>query len=343
MQVHSLHSLLRPDELATIAGRTFGVGKVTACRLQRSFINDTYRLEASGRIWFLRVTPLGWRSPSEVAAELAFVRALGKAGAPVIESVALTDGSGEVLELNAPEGTRAAVLFVAAPGAEPVFGTGPESLATARAYGRISAKLHAVADQLPPIAGRQAIDGAAVLHRPLAVIGAQASTPKQRDWLVGLGEQLAPVVADTRLTIGFAHGDLNTANILFDGEHATVIDFDCCGQGWRANDIAAFARGVTLSRLPGADAKALISAQLAGYAEVLPIHPADARAIPAFLLVQRLWMASLHYERVDRFGLANFGPAYTDRLFAWLHAWAGVLDVADNWLEEIAPSKGAER
>jgi Ser/Thr protein kinase RdoA (MazF antagonist) len=340
MQIRSLHSLLRPDELATAVSRNFDVGPVAACNLQRSFINDTYRVNASDRTWFLRVTPAGWRTAREVAAEISFVCDLGKAGAPVIEPVPLADGSGYVLELNAPEGTRAAVLFAAASGVEPTFDTKPASLVTARAYGRISAKLHAIADQLPPIADRPPIDRAAVLCRPLAIIGAQAGTPERRDWLAQLGERLAPVLADPGLTIGFAHGDLNTANILFDGEHATVIDFDCCGQGWRANDIAAFARGITLSRPPGADATALISAQLAGYSEVSSIHPADARAIPAFLLVQRLWMASLHYERVNRFGLTSFGPAYTDRLFAWLHAWAAVFNAAPGWLEEIMPAQG---
>lgn len=43
-------------------------------------------------------------------------------------------------------------------------------------------------------------------------------------------------------------------------------------------------------------------------------------------------MASLHYDRQDRFGLASFGPAYTARLIEWLRAWEGVLDDPPDWL-----------
>jgi Ser/Thr protein kinase RdoA (MazF antagonist) len=103
--------MLRTDDLRDAAVQGFGISSAVDCRLQRSFINDTYRLEAGGRIWFLRVSPAMWRTVREVEAEIDFVGALGAAGAPVIEPVPLTDGSGFVLELVAPEGPRAAALF----------------------------------------------------------------------------------------------------------------------------------------------------------------------------------------------------------------------------------------
>jgi Ser/Thr protein kinase RdoA (MazF antagonist) len=37
--------------------------------------------------------------------------------------------------------------------------------------------------------------------------------------------------AATGLTQGFCHGDLSSSNIHFEGERATVFDFDCCGWG----------------------------------------------------------------------------------------------------------------
>jgi Ser/Thr protein kinase RdoA (MazF antagonist) len=131
--------MLRTDDLRDAAERGFGVSSVADCRLLRSFINDVYRLEAGGQTWFLRVSPSAWRTVAEVEAEIAFVRAVGAGGAPVIESVPLADGSGFVLELIAPEGPRAATLFVGSPGEEPLFTNNPDALTIARRYGRVSA------------------------------------------------------------------------------------------------------------------------------------------------------------------------------------------------------------
>lgn len=330
--IRTTHSILRPDDLRDLVARKFGTSVVASCQLQRSFINDVYRLEARGRTWFLRVSPSAWRTVGQVEAEIGFLRALRAAGASTIEPVPLMDGTGFVLELDAPEGPRVATLFAGASGSEPLFTNSRESLAVARRYGRVTAELHVRADGLPRITGRPSMDLDSILQRPLAIVAAQLERPHEHELLASVGERLMTALSQAPLTFGFAHGDLNSSNVLFDDDRETVIDFDCCGWGYRANELAAFARGVTLSRMPGADASALIAAQLGGYVEIAPVSAADAAAIPAFLIVQRLWMASIHYERQDRFGLASFGPAYTARLIDWLRSWQRILEERPDWL-----------
>lgn len=335
--IRPVHSMLRTDDLRAAVVRKFGIDPIVECRLQRSFINDVYRLEADGQIWFLRISPSAWRTAAEVAAEIDCIRALAAVGAPVIEPVKLADGSGFVLELAAPEGPRAAALFAGVAGVEPLFTNNPDALAVAHRYGRVSAELHVLAQGLAPAAERPSMSLDTMLLRPLAIVAAQFERTQDREDLTRIGERLIAALLNAKLTWGFAHGDLNSSNILFRDVGATVIDFDCCGWGFRANDIAAFARGITLSCMPGSEASALISAQLSGYVEVSPIQPADADAIPLFVIVQRLWMASLHYERQDRFGLASFGPAYTARLIEWLRAWEIMLDAPPDWLAAAKP------
>jgi len=43
-----------------------------------------------------------------------------------------------------------------------------------------------------------------------------------------------------QLNFGFCHGDLHGGNAAFDGDTITMFDFDCCGVGWRAYDIAVY-------------------------------------------------------------------------------------------------------
>jgi Ser/Thr protein kinase RdoA (MazF antagonist) len=222
------------------------------------------------------------------------------------------------------------VLFEEAPGGDLVF-AGPDGSARAALYGRAAAALHNAAERLANRPNRPALDRETVILRPLDRIGREGDSAL----VARIGSRLlAAIDGNAGLTHGFAHGDLNMSNIHFTAGHATVIDFDCCGWGWRANELAAFARGVTLTRLPGVEASALIRAYLQGYEAIRPIAAADRAALPAFLIVQRLWMACIHLEGRDhRWGAQSFGPAYVERLMAWLSAWANVLDSPPDWLD----------
>ena len=139
-----------------------------------------------------------------------------------------------------------------------------------------------------------------------------------------LVERLSAILlaAKNNLTTGFCHGDLNCQNLHFAGETATAIDFDCCAWGWRAFELACFARGVAYLSKPGDAADSLIAAQLDGYRRHRPIAPADVAALPVMLLAQRLWVVSLHLDGAARWGAINFDRPYAARALAWLRAWA---------------------
>jgi Ser/Thr protein kinase RdoA (MazF antagonist) len=330
--VRVAHALLDPADLGRAIDGVFVLPPIARVALHRSFINDTYRVEAGGRSFYLRIYQAGWRDARAAAAEMAIIEALASAGASVARPVARRDGAGFVIAIRSGDLARPAVLFEEAPGDDLNFG-GAYAAANAERYGRAAAVLHNAAEGMTPHTDRPMLDRAMMVEAPHAVI-APAVEADDRAPLDRIVDRLrARIDGAAGLSLGFAHGDLNSSNIHFTANGATVIDFDCCGWGWRANDIAAFARGVTLARMPGAEASALIRAHLAGYEAVRPIAPADRAMLPVFLLVQRLWMASLHLNGRDhRWGTASFGKPYVARLMAWLAAWEGVLDDRPDWL-----------
>jgi Ser/Thr protein kinase RdoA (MazF antagonist) len=329
--VRAAHSLFDTEALRQgLAGVFQGLPTFDACRFFRSFINDTYQLEAAGRLYYLRVYQAGWRTAAQAASEMAIIEATAARGGSVARPVPRSDG-GFVLELEAPEAIRPAVLFHEAAGADLVF-AGEGAAARARLYGRTAATLHGAMDALPAFADRPGWLRSAVLDHPVEVIG-RVMDATSRAALERVAERLDQVLSDPpELTLAMCHGDLNTSNLHFVGESGVAIDFDCAAWGWRANDISGFARGVTLARLPGEAATALIGGFLSGYQSVRAIPPADYNALPAFLLIQRIWIVSLHLEGRDRWGLNNFGPAYVQRFSDWLAAWASILDERPDWL-----------
>lgn len=331
--VRAAHSLFDPDALRhDLAGRFEGPRDFAACRLFRSFINDVYQLEADdGRTYYLRVSQAGWRGLAQVVSEAAVIEAVAARGGLVARPVPLKAG-GFAFELEAPEAARPALLFEEAPGDDLTYG-GADGPANAELYGRAAASLHLAMDGLPAFPDRPGWMRAEVLDEPVAILGRTLSADQSRR-LDQVADRLRAFLGDAGpLSQGLCHGDLNTSNLHFRQGRATALDFDCAAWGWRANDIAAFARGVTLSRRPGAEASSLISAFLRGYQQVRAIPAADHVALPAFLLTQRIWVVSLHLGGRDhRWGRLSFGPAYVQRFCDWLDAWAPILDEPPDWL-----------
>lgn len=329
--VQTAHSLLSPPGLAVALDGQFSIPTIDDCGLHRSFINDTYWVRASGQMFYFRVYQAGWRTTAQAAAEMEIVEQLAAFGAAVARPVSRIEG-GFVVEVKAAEGPRPAVLLEEAPGDELDY-SGEAGLLHAKRYGRAAAALHLASEGLTPTAERPPMDADAMIRRPSVLLSSKLATIGDRAALRALVARLAERIEPNRqLSVGFAHGDLNSSNIHFVGGIGTVIDFDCCGWGWRANDIAAFLRGVTRSRLPGRETSALISAYLEGYCAVGSIGPADLEVLPAFLLVQRLWMASLHIAGQDRWGASAFGAQYLRQLVSWLSAWQPVLDARPDWI-----------
>ena len=315
--------------LAAIQGQ-FDAPPFDSCLFFRSFINDTYRLSAGTKQYYLRVSQAGWRSRNEVQAEIDAIEAIHRNGGSVARPVVRNDG-GSVFALDAPEGQRPAVLFHEAPGNDLNY-DGPDGSANAVRYGQAVAKLHNATSQVTIIEGRQPLDVQALLDVPRATVLSKLP-PEHRDYFTQLCDRLRRYVVDhDNLTLGFCHGDLNSSNVHFERDRATTIDFDCCGWGWLAGDIAGFARGIALHRMPGREIQTLIESFLRGYESERTIAPVDREALPAFMLIQRIWVAALHLDGHHRWGNIFYGPQYAVRLMHWLQQWEHVLDSKPSWL-----------
>jgi Ser/Thr protein kinase RdoA (MazF antagonist) len=321
-----IHTLFDGRALARHISGEFDIGVIEDCRLWRSFINDVYLLEAGGRSWWLRVHPTRWRSPQETEAEIVALLTITTSGGSVARPVARR-GGGYLIEIEAPEGPRVAVLFEDAPGSVLTY-FGPDGPANARRYGGAVARLHKACDGIETFSTKSPIDLDFAVILPSASLSKHLGASDQIDLARITARLTGTLQAHTELTLGFCHGDLNSSNIHFENEAAVAIDFDCCAWGWRAFELAAFARGVTWHSKPGETADTLIQAYFDGYRTHRPIAEADLEAQPAMLLAQRIWVTALHLDGADRWGSNNFGLPYAARFMDWLRAWEPMLDNA---------------
>jgi Ser/Thr protein kinase RdoA (MazF antagonist) len=283
-------SNLDPDALVQRVLVHYRLGEPITCRLHARGLNDTYKVEAAGTAYFLRVYRAGWRSREEIDTELAMLRHLADCGVSVSAPLARRDG--EMLTmLDCAEGERLAALFTAAPGREVDYKAFTEEQACA--YGEAAASIHGAADSYSGPRSRPPLD--------LAQLG------------------LIEAVAEPE--IGFCHGDFHGQNASESGGVFTFYDFDCCGWGFRAYDLAVFPWAFAVGESPPERIESMGRAFLRGYRRRRPIAAGDLAAIPAFAAIRQIWLMGLHLGLAGRFGAGWINDRYFDRHLKILRNW----------------------
>lgn len=312
---HVTYSTLATDALAPWLEAGYDVGTVAACALLHRGLNDSYLVETAGGRYVLRVYRAGWRTPEEIAYEIAALEHLGRKAVPVALPVRRRDGAA-VDWLPAPEGSRAAVLFTHAPGRE--LDGGVEEC---RRYGRAVAAIHGATDDFEPRHARFGLDLDHLLTRPLAAIRPfLCHRPADLDAIETLASGLARRIAALppgEMDRGFCHGDFHGDNAHIDGDTVTMFDFDCCGTGWRAYDIAVF-------RWRWGDDEAgdkRWAGFLEGYRSLRPIGETDLAAVPLFVPARAIWLRGLHAGNTADWSRSWLNEGYWDRLLKGLREW----------------------
>jgi Ser/Thr protein kinase RdoA (MazF antagonist) len=260
-------------------------------------MHDTYLVRGPGAKYILRMYRAGWKTVGQVAAELEVLGLLKAQGLPVAYPVA--DGQGGLIQrIASPEGERYAVLFAYAEGEKvPVL-----TPADASRFGKYMASLHAITRgrQVGALLPNYSLDS--ILNETRQAM--QIALPAHRDAHEKLDRiyallraQLTPA-ARQGLKTGICHGDPHHENLFIERAtgKVTMFDFDFAGNGYLLYDLGSFcfyARG----------RKDNIAAFLAGYAQLMPLTPAELALVPCFTVLMRLFHLGARSRNAD--GLKN--------------------------------------
>lgn len=119
------------------------------------------------------------------------------------------------------------------------------SLVHCRALGALAADLHNAWDLMQRRVRRFDIDLKHLLDEPLRELEPiLQDRPRTCTFVTDVAERIRPRIAALPVmdgAFGLCHGDLTFGNTLFDDTGPpTLIDFDCSGYGWRADELAVF-------------------------------------------------------------------------------------------------------
>jgi Ser/Thr protein kinase RdoA (MazF antagonist) len=300
------------DDLAAAAVARYALSPECITNLHNVSENHTYRIEDPEKgVFALRVHRPGYRTAHQIDCELEWVDALREDGAVDTCVPVAAPGGERVVQV----GTHNVVLWEWLPGAEP-DPEGDEVIDGFRTLGAVSARMHAHTRAWTPPPG---------FDRPIwdheHTIGASGYWGRWQDGL-GMGAEELALLGRLEQTIerrlraygaardrfGLVHADIRLANLLVDGAHVRVIDFDDCGFAWFMYDFATTVSFMEEHpRVPE-----LREAWLDGYRSVAPLDRADEAELDTFVMLRRLllaaWIGSHHTFATEA---AELGAGFT--------------------------------
>ncbi len=334
------YSILSVDALMEEVAQAYAMDAPVSCQLLRRNLHDTYLLTTRDSRYIARVYRARWRTLSDVAYELELLAHLAGQGVPVAVPIAARDGSLS-RPLAAPEGTRQLVLFPYVKGI-PLSWNEDEHCYLG---GKLLAAIHTASEDFKSRHPRPRLDLEYLIDTPLEAIRPfLANRPKDWSYLEALAGKLRARAEDAvqaGLEWGVCHGDMSSAKIhISEGPTCTPLDFDRCGPGWRAYDLA------TIQWVAMGDETGRIWASfMKGYTETRTLALGDLAVIPLFHATCHLVMLGMYSENAAEWGAVRLSNSLLDPELAFFREWesrhlqaeSGVGLRAANPTEEAVP------
>jgi len=319
LHIPAVHTVFHKETLFEAIALLYDIGTPLKSQFVSNGLNDTYSVDTNTGKFILRIYKHLWRAESDIRFELDLLTYLKNCILPVSYPIQRRDGEW-LTELDAPEGTRYAVLFSYADGA------GKLNVDTSNAYGSAIAQLHHAMDFYEQRHERFALDAAHLLDEPLrAMLPFLQHRPNDAAFVQETAGRLKARLAEAAngaYDWGVCHGDLHGWNVFHsDDGSMTHFDFDCCGVGWRSYDLSVY----LWDRVHGrSDSESFEDecwdAFLEAYTKERPLSEQDLAMIPVFVAVRQLWLIGLHTG-----GSAVWGSwqddGYFDGKLKFLAAW----------------------
>jgi Ser/Thr protein kinase RdoA (MazF antagonist) len=303
-----IKSFLSTEALARHIEREYDLANVQ-CQLITATLRDVYLVTSLQKRFILFVYSSGLRSVEYIQAEWRFVAYLATQGVPVAPAE-LTRSGALLLTFHAPEGVRYGVLTQFVQGQH--LRQRP-SVSAVRSYGRHIATIHKLADAMPDALSRPVNDVAGMVRQSIAA--AETVLIERRDVVAYLHECATLLYAELATlpkespAYGMIHGDVirTNAQVSNDGT-VTVLDFDFCGPGWRAYDIATF----LLTIRGTSDEEQFADAFLNGYLDTRALAQLEYEMLPLFEAARAIFDIGVPATYIDHWGSA-YMYAFLDR------------------------------
>lgn len=319
-QIAVTRSIVDAEALGSVIAESYDLDGHVTCKLiskmLRSQDNDHYLIKAGDSRYVARLYQRGRhlnRQKSDYQFEMEWLHFLNKHDIRV--SVPIERRDGEYLgTVAAPEGDRYLALFTFAEG-KPMMATDEDQLFT---LGQQMATIHKISNDFRTDLRRRPMDLEFLVDEPeerIRQFWAGKEDNRLKLLLASAEEARVAIMAlleneeTTPDSWGPIGGDFHPYNTHIDPTgNPTFFNFDLCGYGWRAYDIATFLLNANLINHSSTYSESFFS----GYYSVRPLSNNEHLAIAPFLTLRRVWLAGTFSTMDGIAGYTFIGPAQLD-------------------------------
>ena len=306
----AIYSTLSPQALIDGVLSEYELGEIKRCLFWNRGLSDIYLIEARERAYILKISHHHWRSQTEIQFELEFLDFLYQQDIPVANPLKTKTGK-LFVTINAVEGDRYAALFPYAPGEVP---QGDLNLEQSKIMGQTLGKIHASSLEFCCDTSRQPLDLEHLLDDSFEIISPYLRRQNQdladlEQAIVKIKHQLA-CLEQTSPLWSVCWGDPHSGNVHFtEDNQITLFDFDQCGYGWRAFDLAKFLQ-VSLS---AGIKRNIRDSFLAGYQEIQKLTDAELSSMQALTQMAHIWAWAIGIDATAIHNWSRLDDFYTKK------------------------------
>jgi len=260
--------------------------------------NRVFEFTHNNKQFILRVTPAEHRTRQQIEAELEMIHKLKEEGIPVANSVTLP-GAAPVEKVELEGNTYFLCVFEKAPGKTWI--EEPQNENTFLEAGRVLGKIHTKNEKLTEKLERPSWRENHYLRNACKFI------PAEKSWVIEKMEnhlEKMDKLPKTKNNFGLVHGDYNFANMLYDDNRVTIIDFDEAEYNWFIYDLAVYLFYYLLGGDPAnmdLEPNKLVWKKLGeGYSGEKNLDPEMVEMLPDFLRLREFILFSSIYGKLPQ-------------------------------------------
>lgn len=289
----AVYSTLSPQALIELVLDKYNLGNINRCLLWNRGLSDIYLIEADTQSYILRISHHHWRSRLDVDFELELLNFLHQRQLPVAYPIPTIDRA-LFVTIPALEGDRYAALFPYAEGTIPLGDLDTDQGAI---LGEILGKLHSMGLDFAYRATPKTLSLDYLLDSSLTAIAPfLQQNCSELNYLKHKVEDIKEKVVKLPQKApywGICWGDPHSGNAHFTQDNRiTIFDFDQCGYGWRAFDVAKFLQ-VSLS---AGISRKVREAFFTGYQAVQPLTEIELNCLQALTQTAHIWNWAINIE-----------------------------------------------
>lgn len=306
-----ISSTLSPTDIEKFLREKYLMTANTTCKLLKTGINHTYRVDNGNETFIFRVYSFNWRTKEEIKEELNLLQLLKQNSISV--SYPIADSSKNFIQaIDAPEGQRFAVLFSYAKGNK----IQTYSKEIHFEIGEIMAQIHSITKGKEQ--QRITYTSDILLNQSLDNIRQFLSDDtNEMQFLTATRSLLEKELSDADnklLRKGIVHLDIWFDNLnISDNNEITLFDFDFCGNGWLCLDIAYYIMQLHNTEKDLNERAEKIKAFYSGYETVEKISDEEKRLIPTLGVCLYYFYLGVQCKRFDNWSNTFINEVYLKR------------------------------